>query len=103
MSFQILSFFNFFITIRCGGCGLSLAEIQARGRLGCPTCYMTYRNELYRFIPTVQSGARRHYGKVPGIKGRIDKAVMEERYEDASSLLKTLDQVFDGHDLEAPG
>ena len=47
----------------CPGCGLSLAEFNGTGRLGCSQCYQTFAQQL---LPVVNKfhGSRRHIGKV---------------------------------------
>ena len=46
----------------CPGCGLSLAEFNSSGRLGCSQCYQSFAQPL---LPVINKfhGTRRHIGK----------------------------------------
>lgn len=52
---------------RCELCGLSFSDIVHSGKVGCPLCYTTFREEL---TPTVNSihGAEKHKGRHPHCK-----------------------------------
>jgi len=97
--------------VRCLECGASLFEIKSIGRFGCPVCYETFRDQVESLLPQVQAGSKKHLGKKPKygnielMKKEMQKAVAEERYEDAAVLrdrLKTLEQGIQGNDLKAP-
>ena len=80
---------------RCPLCGSSFAELQQRGRMGCPECYKTFRREL---SPTLKSlhGAVQHTGRMQGgdpkreqlrqLHAQLDSCVREQNYERAAQL-----------------
>ena len=99
-------------TPKCSKCGITIQEILANGRLGCPACYDNFQFE--GLIQNLQGGAKTHVGKVPnqwknkqqsslkekkrkvpielrikGLELRMDAMIAEERYEIAASLKKT--------------
>jgi protein arginine kinase activator len=83
----------------CPECGTPYAHFRAQGRLGCPHDYDVFRSLLEPLIERVQCGAIRHSGKTPGrqqrrlmrahrveLEAQLNRAVTEERYEDAARL-----------------
>lgn len=101
---------EFIPTENCSGCGSSLSEIKAKGRFGCKECYITYKEQIHNLLPHIQAGAKTHVGKRPKksisyLKIEMQKAIEEERYEDAAKLrdrIKELDQVTQRNNIEAP-
>ncbi len=84
----------------CPGCGITLQNFKQTGRLGCPRCYETFRNELVPLLQRVHESAS-HRGRLPGVtavtapavtdgltelRRRLDDAVRGERYEEAARL-----------------
>jgi protein arginine kinase activator len=83
----------------CTGCGMSLAEFRAQGRLGCARCYTTFQAALGPLLRKLH-GAARHVGRTPRSDGRItelrrrvetlraeiERAVRGEEYERAARL-----------------
>ncbi len=83
----------------CPSCDSTFDQIAKRGRLGCPDCYDTFREEL---LPSLRRmhGKTRHIGKVPKtafeevrdeyevdkLKAELDEAVGREDYEQAAKL-----------------
>lgn len=49
----------------CAGCGTTLQDFKTRGRVGCPRCYDTFRNELLPLLQRVHE-AQSHRGRLPG-------------------------------------
>lgn len=95
-------------SLACPECGFTRAHLKKIGRLGCPECYHTFASDLENMLRAMHKGTR-HIGKVPGktpppaitsgrtpkvnvkkrlgeLKDSIDRAVAEERYEDAARL-----------------
>lgn len=78
--------------LHCDNCGISLLIIKAHGRLGCSKCYDHFNEELESLLPQIQNGAKKHNGKEPkyssvtAMKREMQKAVAEERYEEAAVL-----------------
>lgn len=100
--------------LACSACGFTRAHLKKIGRLGCPECYQTFGGDLDNMLRAMHKGTR-HIGKVPGklppatvrapeapvvvappkisakkklaeLKDAIERAVAEERYEDAARL-----------------
>jgi protein arginine kinase activator len=101
--------------LACPACGFTRAHLKKIGRLGCPECYHTFGNDLDNMLRAMHKGTR-HIGKVPGklpppalppaapaavvvappkvsakkrladLKEAIERAVADERYEDAARL-----------------
>jgi protein arginine kinase activator len=98
----------------CPACGFTRAHLKKIGRLGCPECYQTFGADLDNMLRAMHKGTR-HIGKVPGkvaapaakaaattavtappkvspkkrlsdLKDAIERAVADERYEDAARL-----------------
>lgn len=83
----------------CPKCGATYEEFSRTGRLGCPDCYKAFSSRLNPLIRRVQ-GSVKHNGKAPeragaGIKAErkiseleksLQKAIAEERYEDAARI-----------------
>lgn len=90
-------------TVACPECGFTRAHLKKIGRLGCPECYRTFADDLDNMLRAMHKGTR-HIGKSPGLtlapatsaaqlrkrlgdlKAAIERAVAEERYEDAARL-----------------
>lgn len=100
--------------LACPACGFTRAHLKKIGRLGCPECYQTFGADLDNMLRAMHKGTR-HVGKVPGkaaaapvreavttalaavpktspkrrladLKDAIERAVADERYEDAARL-----------------
>ena len=82
--------------VACGACGTTLTEFERTGRLGCAACYEAFARELEPVVRKIQSGPQ-HRGLVPArlseemehvrrLRGDLDVAVREERYEDAAKI-----------------
>ncbi len=83
----------------CPRCGMSLAEFRKGGLLGCEECYEAFRDELRPVLTRIQ-GRSQHPGRRPtaeiqqenrmaeaaSLRREMEKAVLEERYEDAAKL-----------------
>lgn len=50
----------------CPGCGLTFAEYERTGLLGCPSCYDVFNGELLPYIARIQ-GKTVHVGKGGGV------------------------------------
>ena len=83
----------------CPICGFTQADFKKTGRLGCSGCWETFDNALAPLIKAMHKG-QRHVGKVPthaahtllvseqikDLGTQLDKAVREEKYEDAAQI-----------------
>jgi protein arginine kinase activator len=84
--------------LACPDCGIGYMEFRAQGRLGCPRDYEVFRAGLSPLLQRIHRGER-HAGKVPRchrpdgslvdvaeLRRRLQRAVAEERYEEAARL-----------------
>lgn len=92
----------------CPRCGMEIAEFRKTGLLGCPQCYLAFRDVVEPFLRKVQ-GTTVHRGLRPGeghregedltlLRKRLTEAVAEERYELAAQLrdrIRTLEREGD--------
>lgn len=84
----------------CDACGLTYRQFRGRGRMGCPECYVAFREFLDPLLEKVHGGTR-HVGKQPGrfrrmgdvqlrrliqLRRRLAEAISAERYEEAAQL-----------------
>jgi protein arginine kinase activator len=94
----------------CKSCGLSFMDYSRDSKLGCPDCYTHLHDSLLSVIAGYH-GAVRHVGKQPSgtagtavetcarttrvvtakksvdeLKNQLDRAIYEERYEEAARL-----------------
>lgn len=84
---------------KCDVCGLRYREFARKGRLGCSSCYDSFREKLSKVIRRIHSSTK-HTGKIPkraGEKVRIkrkiknlrkemDRVVEEEEFERAADI-----------------
>jgi len=117
---EVISFINCLITEKerllskkCK-CGWGLEDIAKSGRLGCPECYDTFKEELRPMIHRCQNGATHHVGKRPSnyeqlieakqqklnveeqiqtLRLKMAKAVEVENYEVAGVLKKKIEEL----------
>ena len=98
----------------CPGCGLQLHQFKSNGRLGCPRCYETFREELVPLLQRVHEAAS-HRGRLPGqtpatgttppldevsvtqqsrsdLRRLLEEAIHNEHYEEAARLRDELRQ-----------
>lgn len=85
--------------LSCEQCGMSYAEFQKCGMLGCAECYKTFKVPLDSLLQRIH-GNTQHAGRIPGsvrsgvsirmnidrLKQRLQKAIAEEEYEQAAKL-----------------
>ena len=93
---------------KCPDCGSTFARIRASGRVGCPTCYRIFSDELAPTLHTVH-GATAHTGTVPArhrarrakaerlklLKRQMQEAIAAENFEGAAALrdeIKSLEE-----------
>jgi len=50
--------------LRCPDCGISLPEIQERGRFGCPKDYEVFEDAVIKTLD-LYHGSTQHRGKIP--------------------------------------
>jgi protein arginine kinase activator len=85
----------------CPGCGMAPAVFRAKGRLGCPRCYTTFRTDLMPLLQRIHE-SQTHTGRLPStmsqapapidpqdlsdLRQKLEDAVRGERYEEAAEL-----------------
>ena len=91
---------------KCPDCGSHFARIRTSGRVGCPTCYRIFADELAPTLHTVH-GATTHTGAVPArhrarrakaeklklLKHQMQEAIAKENFEAAASLRDEIKQL----------
>lgn len=83
---------------QCPQCGLTYTEFAKSGQLGCAECYDTFDTVITPILRRVH-GNTRHVGKsiaavgkvnlkrtIESLRSQLQRAVEEERYEDAARL-----------------
>ena len=84
---------------KCPDCGCTYPEIEKSGKVGCPSCYTTFEDELSPLIRSLH-GTTAHAGAVPSRhrakqalaqqlkqkKAALREAVQNEDYERAAAL-----------------
>jgi protein arginine kinase activator len=94
--------------VQCPVCGFTQADFKKTGRLGCSGCWEAFEASLGSLLRAMHKGDH-HVGKVPvraahtlavsnkmqELTEQLEKAVREEKYEDAAQIR---DQI---HELEA--
>lgn len=92
--------------IVCPACGFTQAQLKKIGRMGCPECYGTFREGLDSLLKSMHKGTK-HVGKAPrrqaagakplrtaaSLREELERAVKEERYEDAARLKAELEKI----------
>ena len=83
----------------CEQCGMTYAEFQKCGMLGCAGCYQAFKTPLTALLQRVH-GNTQHAGRVPGgvrsgtsirmnidrLKQKLQRAIADEEYEQAAKL-----------------
>ncbi len=89
----------------CPVCGLSYADYERTGLLGCASCYDVFKEELIPSIRRIQ-GKVTHVGKVEknndefglhrrlkSLQSQLEAALREKRFEDAGRLNKQISEI----------
>ncbi|MCA8976990.1 MAG: UvrB/UvrC motif-containing protein [Planctomycetes bacterium] len=103
-------------TEACPGCGMTPQDFRAKGRLGCPRCYDTFRADLLPLLQRIHE-AQSHRGRLPGriaeapppvddrnlaaLRKKLEDAVRGERYEDAARLRDELRRLERGEETRS--
>lgn len=86
-------------SLTCSGCGTTMSEFREVGRLGCPSCYDEFRDELKPLLESIHEELI-HTGKIPSrttpslddqsrvlqLRSRQREAILQEDYEAAATL-----------------
>jgi protein arginine kinase activator len=85
--------------LQCPTCGMTYSEFNRSGKLGCPDCYTTFREELVPLLRRIH-GHSKHAGKVPNrgtgvfrtanqikrLRQRLQRLIRDENYEQAVTV-----------------
>lgn len=85
--------------IKCQTCGFTFQNFRKLGRLGCPQCYTTFKNQLSPLLRKIH-GSDSHIGKMPvkkevvgekkdrivDLRASLEKAIELEEFEEAARL-----------------
>lgn len=85
--------------IKCSSCGFSFQNFRKMGRLGCPKCYATFKEQLSPLLRKIH-GSDIHVGKTPfekeivrdevmhlaDVRRALEKAIRLEEFEEAARL-----------------
>lgn len=85
------------LNLKCDDCNLTLAELRAKGRLGCEHCFSVFNQALSAMVEDMHFG-QKHLGKVPeqslasqnsrrkllNLQLALSEAIESEAYEDAA-------------------
>ena len=93
------------ITKKCSKCGMSILEFNKNGKMGCASCYVNFSLEIYPLI-NMYHGAIENKSKIPkklsreketkkSLELKLNKAIKEEKYEEAANIKKQLEQFSD--------
>ena len=91
---------------RCACCGSSFEDIASTGKAGCSECYETFFDKLLPSLDRLH-GHTKHIGVKPAkvesaptkkeklkkAKAELDKAVKEERFEDAAKIRDQIKEI----------
>lgn len=86
-------------TKTCERCGASAKDLQKSGRLGCPACYETFKEELEGTVRSIH-GNTKHVGRAPArfrqgrekqdklasLRAQLKEAIANEAFEQAAAL-----------------
>lgn len=86
-------------TAACPLCAMSFSDFREKGRLGCSTCYETFKDQLMPLFRKIH-GSTQHTGKIPSsvgdtlmkqrqkeeLENRLARAVKLEEYEEAARI-----------------
>ena len=102
--------------ITCSSCGLSYAEFEHTGRLGCAHCYRDFASQLKPMLQKIH-GRTQHAGRRPKafvpdpqdeinarilqLRQKMDEAVAEENFEDAAKYRDELRKLTEEQEVTA--
>ena len=87
------------LVLTCPNCGMSYADFQQTGKIGCSVCYGTFRRQLEPLLRRIH-GTSTHSGKIPRrsggtlelkqeikrLRAELKEKVAQEEYEEAARL-----------------
>lgn len=74
---------------KCPDCGMGYLDFQRTGRLGCPSCYDTFKKDLSALLRKIH-GADRHVGKMPFLGSTVvrDQEKLKEFRKELDELVR---------------
>lgn len=82
----------------CPSCGLSFAQFEERGKVGCAQCYRAFAGEMKILLRRLH-GSSQHKGRMPRklapavttvnlprLRRELQEAILQERFERAAEL-----------------
>lgn len=85
---------------KCPTCKSTFRDFLRRGKLGCKDCYDTFEAEIRDMLENMESPIDIDLGiddavstKLSTLQAQLQKAVEEERYEDAGEIKKQIDKL----------
>ncbi len=82
----------------CPACGMTFAQFEERGKVGCAQCYKAFSGEMKILLRRLH-GSSRHKGRVPRklasataganlprLRRELQEAILQERFERAAEL-----------------
>lgn len=82
----------------CPSCGMSRNEVREKHRLGCAKCYEIFITDIRIFLSaqpssmTTTSENQKLRSEIDTLKLELEKAVAEERYEEAAVIVDKIRQ-----------
>lgn len=100
----------------CPLCGRAISEILKKGKVGCPTCYPTFRDALSPLILSLH-GSAIHRGAVPQrhlamrardeqlnrLRTELQESLSNENYENAAALRDEIRKLENGKESDQGG
>lgn len=97
--------------LKCESCGTDFGKFNSTGLLGCDKCYDVFADAVETMLQKTQ-GATVHNGKISGpdsekmqkenqvrdLKSQLQKAILEEKYEEAADLRDRIKAIEKGDD-----
>jgi len=99
----------------CPDCGMTLAIYKEKALLGCPECYVTFKEKLLPVIANLHEKHSQHVGRSPRrasadidrhiairrLLSELERAVTQEAYEEAADIRDTLRELHKKDDDNA--
>ena len=99
----------------CPDCGMTLAVYKEKALLGCPECYLTFKEKLIPVIANLHEKHTQHVGRSPRranadidrhisirrLLSDLERAVTQEAYEEAAEIRDTLRELHQKEDDNA--
>lgn len=87
----------------CPSCSLGFNQFRSRGFLGCPDCFDVFKHDLESIVNTSPNKEEITFNtptkskeekQLADLKEKLDKAIKDERYEDASDYNKKIKEII---------